>query len=180
VVIAFVGSKLYNTLLLLHIAAAIVGFGGVVLNGVWAAKARQAGGSEGLAISKANFEMSQISEYCIYSVPVFGILLALTSGKVNGKLLYGFQKPWVSAAIVLYVVAIAVSHAVLIPGHKQLNAKMGELVAASSSGSSVGGPPSPTVGAEMQAIGKRMAPAGAFLDLALIVMLYLMIFKPGQ
>ena len=51
---------------------------------------------------------------------------------------------------------------------------MGEMVAA---GPPQGGPP-PQV-AEMQALGKRVGAAGATLDVMVVVILVLMVFKPG-
>ena len=65
----------YQFFLFLHILAAIVGFGSVVLNGVYAAQARQRGGREGLAIFQANaFVTMRIAEYAIYAVFVFGLI----------------------------------------------------------------------------------------------------------
>ncbi len=49
-----IGSAAYNILLLLHIAAAIVGFGAVLLNGVYGAEIKKRRGAEGIAIAEAN------------------------------------------------------------------------------------------------------------------------------
>jgi hypothetical protein len=56
--LAAVNDGLYNFLLLLHIAASIVGFGAVVLNGVYGAQAKQRPGPGGLAITEANYFVS--------------------------------------------------------------------------------------------------------------------------
>src|SRR5258708_7665426 len=118
-VVGVVGSKVYNLILLLHIAAAIVGFGAVVLNGLYNNKAMKVGGREGAAISIANEQVSTIGEYAIYAVFVLGLALVGLSDKV-----YGFDKAWVGAAMGLYIVGIGVSHAIVIPGHRQLNAQL--------------------------------------------------------
>jgi hypothetical protein len=75
----------------------------------------------------------------------------------------------------VYVTAIAISHAVLIPGHKKINALLLEM---EQGGPPAGGPP-PQV-AQLQAIGKRMAAAGATLNVFVVVFLVLMIWKPGS
>ncbi|MBK5289625.1 MAG: hypothetical protein JJE46_14275 [Acidimicrobiia bacterium] len=68
-------SNLYRVFLLLHLLAAIVGFGAVMLNGIYGAKSQQRPGPEGRAVSEVNFQVSEIAEYFIYAVPVFGFLM---------------------------------------------------------------------------------------------------------
>ena len=73
----------------------------------------------------------------------------------------------------LYVIAIGISHAILIPGHKKINALLLEM----EQGPPPAGGPPPQV-AELEAIGKRMAAAGATLNVFVVVFLVLMIWKP--
>ena len=63
-------SNVYRVFFLLHLLSAIVGFGAVLLNGLYGAKAQQRPGPEGRAISEANFQVSEIAEYFIDAVPV--------------------------------------------------------------------------------------------------------------
>ncbi len=165
-----VGSGLYKTLLVLHILTAIVGLGAVMLNGLYAAQAQKRPGPGGRAVSEANFFVSKIAEYFIYAIPVFGILLVLASDKQ-----WKFSQTWVWLALLIYVVAIGISHAILIPGHKKTNALLAEMEQAPPL---AGGPPPQA--AELQAIGNRMAAAGAALDIFVVVFLVLMIWKPGS
>ena len=65
----------------------------------------------------------------------------------------------------------------MIPGHKRMNALMREIVAAGPPAAGAAGPPPQA--AEMEQIGKRLAAGGLFLDVLLIVIVYLMVFKPG-
>ena len=90
---------------------------------------------------------------------------------------FAFSQGWVSASLLLYIIGIAVSHAVLRPGHKRMNALMRELTSGGpAAAGAVGAPPQV---AEMEQVGKRMAAAGMFLDILLVVIVYLMVFKPG-
>jgi uncharacterized membrane protein len=168
-VLANTNSGLYKTLLVLHILTAIVGLGAVMLNGLYAAQAQKRQGPGGRAVSEANFAVSTVGEYFIYAIPVFGILLVLASDKA-----WKFSQTWIWLALTLYVIAIGISHAVLIPGHKRINALLLEMeqVPAPAGG------PAPQV-AELQATGKKMAVAGATLDIFVVVFLVLMIWKPG-
>jgi uncharacterized membrane protein len=167
--LANTNSGIYKTLLVLHILVAIVGLGAVMLNGIYAAQAQKRVGSGGRAVSEANYFVSSIGEKFIYAIPVFGILLVLASDKA-----YKFSQTWIWLSLLLYVIAIGISHSILIPGHKKINALLAEM----EQGPAPAAGPAPQV-AELQAIGKRMAPAGAALDVFVAVFLILMVWKPG-
>jgi hypothetical protein len=176
VVLATIVSSGYRFVLFLHIAVSIVGFGAVTLNGLYAAEAKKRPGLGGLAITEANHRVSTIGEYCIYAVPILGLALVGMAGDNIIK----FSDTWVWLALVLYVIALGVSHAVLIPSVKQIIGLQRELVVAGAppAGAATGGPP-PQV-AQIEALGKRAAAAGMFLNLMLAVILLLMVFKPGS
>jgi len=167
--LATYGSGLYKTLLVLHILTAIVGLGAVMLNGVYAAQAQKRPGPGGRAVSESNFAVSTIGEYFIYAIPVFGILLVIV-----GHPLWKFSQAWIWMALVLYVIAVGISHAILIPGHKRTNALLLEM----EQGPPPAGGPAPQV-AELEATAKKMAVAGATLDVFVVIFLVLMIWKPG-
>jgi uncharacterized membrane protein len=168
-VLATTDSGLYKTLLVLHILTAIVGLGAVMLNGIYAAQAARRPGAPGRAVSEANFAVSSIGEYFIYAIPVFGILLVLASDKA-----WKFSQTWIWLALLVYVVAIGISHAILIPGHKRVNALLAEMEQVPAT---AGGPPPQA--AELESLGKRMAAAGATLNVFVVIFLILMIWKPG-
>jgi uncharacterized membrane protein len=167
--LANTNSGLYKTLLVLHILVAIVGLGSVMLNGIYAAQSQKRPGPGGRAISEANFFVSTIGEYFIYAIPIFGILLVLASDKA-----WKFSQTWIWVSLLLYVIAIGISHAILIPGHKRINALLAEM---EQGPAPAGGPPPQIV--ELQAVGKKMAAAGATLNIFVVVFLVLMIWKPG-
>ena len=161
--------NLYDLVLVLHIASVVVGFGTVFLNGVYGAAIKNAKGPGALAIFDANYKVSKVAQNVIYTVPIGGILLVLLS---DGAI--GFGETWVWLSMLLYVVGIGVSHGVLQPAVQRMHTLLEEVEAA---GPPAGGPPPQA--AEMGVVGKRLAMAGTFLNLLLVVILVLMVFKPG-
>jgi hypothetical protein len=76
--------------------------------------------------------------------------------------------------VILYLVGVGISHGVLLPSVKKMGNLMREMIAA---GPPVGGPP-PQV-AKLQELGKKVGAAGATLNVLLVVIVGLMIWKPG-
>jgi uncharacterized membrane protein len=167
--LANTNSGLYKTLLVLHILVAIVGLGGVLLNGLYGAQSQKRPGPGGRAVSEANFFVSNVAEKFIYLIPIFGILLVLASDKA-----WKFSQTWIWLSLALYVIAIGISHAILIPGHKRINLLLAEM---EQGPAPAGGPPPQAI--ELQAIGKKMAAAGMTLNVFVVVFLVLMVWKPG-
>jgi hypothetical protein len=161
-------SNTFKVLLVLHILSAIVGIGGVILNGLYAAQAQKRQGPPGRAVSEANYAVTNVAEKVIYLIPVFGILLVLAS---NDFLKFSDTFVWLS--LVLFAIALGISHSLLIPGHKQINRLLLEM---EQGPAPVGGPP-PQV-AQIQALGKRQGGAAMVLDLLLVAILCLMIWQP--
>jgi uncharacterized membrane protein len=159
-VIATIGSGVYNFVLLLHLIAVVIGFGAVLLNGLYGAQAKKRPGPGGLAIAEANFFVtSKVAEPVIYLVPLFGFALIGLSD--SG---WKFSQTWVVASLVLYVIGLATARLVLMP----TTAKMIDMMRA--------GPPD---AAKMDAAGKRLAAAGGFAHLIFTAIMVLMIWKPG-
>ena len=164
-------SGIYKFVLVLHLITVVVGFGSVMLNGVYAARAKKAGGREGVAISEANtFVSDRVAELFIYAVPILGILLILISDDV-----WEFDQKWISFSLLLYIIGIGLSHGVMRPTVKRLNALTAQLAAAGPM-PSAGGPP-PEV-AEVEALGKRAGAVGAVLNVIVVVIIALMVWKP--
>ena len=148
-------SGIYKLLVVLHILSVVVGIGATMLNGLYAAKAKQAGGPSAGAIMKANFDVTMVAEKIIYLVPVFGILAVLASDDV-----WEFDQTWIWLSLVLYVVALGIAHGNQMPAGKRMLA----------------GPSSPQ---EAEALGKRLAMGGMALNLLVVVIVALMVWKPG-
>jgi uncharacterized membrane protein len=168
--LATYGSDAYNIVKVLHILCAIVGFGVVTLNGLYGAQAKKRGGSEAAAIGQAVYRVSTVGEYFIYAVFVLGIGLV-----AMGNNLFDFGQTWVWLSMVLYITGLGLSHGVLRPRIRRMNALMVEL--AGSSGSAAGGPPPLAV--ELEALAKQVATTEMAINLLLVVILVFMVFKPG-
>jgi hypothetical protein len=162
-------SGLFKVILVLHILSAIVGLGGVLLNGIYAAESQKRPGPAGRAVSEANYAVTGIAEKVIYLIPVFGILLVLTS---DGTFKFSMTFIWLS--LLLFIAAIGLSHSILIPGHRKINALLLEM---EQGPPPAGGPPLQV--AQIQALGKKQATTAMVLNLILVVIVCLMIWQPG-
>jgi uncharacterized membrane protein len=101
-----VTSFAYKLVLLLHITSAIIGFGGVLLNGVYASRAKKRPPAEALAVVEDNTWVSmRVAEIFIYLTAVFGLGLVGLSDKV-----WKFSQTWVWVALVVYIVGLGISH----------------------------------------------------------------------
>lgn len=167
-----IGSMAYRIVFVLHLMTAIAGFGGVLLNGLYGAEAKKRQGVGGLAIGEANLAVSKLAEKVIMTVPVFGILLVILSDDT-----WEFTQPWVVISMMLFVISMAFALLVQVHNAERMNALAAELVAAGPPPAGASGPP-PQVAA-MEALEKKLAVGGAFLSFALLVMVALMVFKPG-
>lgn len=167
-------TTLYKIVLILHILVVIVGIGTVFLNGLYGAEVKKRPGPGGLAIAEANFRVSMVAEYFIYAIFVLGIALVLLS---DGQ--WRFSQTWVWASIVTFVVSLGVSHGLLLPKVRRMNALMEEMAAAGPpAGGAMAGPP-PQVGM-IETLGKQVGAASGVLHLMTLVLLFLMVFKPGS
>lgn len=169
-----INSGIYKALQVLHILAAIVGFGGVMLNALYGLQARKRRGAEGLAIVEANFFVTtKAAVKAIYLVFVFGVLLVLTSDDARS-----FGDLWISLSMGLYVLAMGLSHGVLLPNVERMQVLMGELIAMGPpppQGATAGPPPQAV---ELERRGKTVGMVGAVNNLVVVTVLTLMVWKP--
>jgi uncharacterized membrane protein len=168
-----INSGIYKFLLVLHILSAIVGFGSVILNGIYGQQAKTKKGPEGLAIMHANFLVARIAEFFIYAVFIFGFLLVLVSDDV-----WSFGDTWIWASMLLFVFALGLSHGLLIPNVRKMIGLMEQLVAMGPppAGATATAPPTQVV--EMEERGRVVGMTSTVLDLMLVVILALMVWKP--
>jgi hypothetical protein len=171
-IVATINGGFYKLFLVLHVLCAIVGFGSVYLNGVYGAEIKKRRGPEALAVYDANYRVSKIGEYVIYGVFIFGLAMVGMSDSV-----WKFSQTWVWLAATLFIIGLGVSHGILLPGVKRMGVLMREMVAAGPPPEGAGGPPPQA--AEMEALGKRVGAAGMFLNLLIVVILFIMVWKPG-
>lgn len=167
VLAAGMGSGTYKALLAAHILTSVVGLGGVVLNGVYASEAQRRQGPSGRAVSEANYRVSSIAEVVILLIPLTGLGLVWASDSS-----WSMGDTWVWASLAAMVVALALSRLVVMPGHRRINTLLGALEGFRGEG------PPPQL-AEVERLGKAQAAAGGALSILTIVVVALMVWKPG-
>ena len=186
-----VDSGAYDTVMVLHVMCVIIGFGGVFLNGIYGAESKRRRGREGLAVFEATERVGKIAEMFILAVPVFGIALILMS---HSK--WGFSQAWVIGALTIYAAALTVSFGLHLPNLRRMGGLMEELVVMSEARPAVaggavpaddphaaaaiagGGPPPQAL--ELERRGRFAGIYGGLLNLAIVAVVILMIWKPGS
>lgn len=154
-------SGVYQFVLVLHILAVIIGFGGMFISGFYGNEAAKRPGREGLAVGETTTKVTALAPtMAIYTVPILGILLILLSHDTK------FSEAWVSISFVLYIALVLVLVLVLAPTSKKIVA----LRAAAQ------GEMTPDIVAE----GKKLATFSGITNLLWVVVLFLMVFKPGH
>lgn len=171
--LATYGSDAYKIVLTLHILCAIVGFGAVFLNGLYGQQAKSRKGAEGLAISEANLLVSKVGEYFIYAVFLLGVALVLIGDDV-----WGFGDAWIWLSMLLFLVALGISHGLMQPRVNRLVDLQRQLVSGGPPPAGATGPPPQVL--EMEKIGKQVGIIGPVLNLFMVAVLVLMVFKPGM
>jgi uncharacterized membrane protein len=157
-----VGGDLYNAVLVLHILAAIIGFGGMFIAGFYGNESRNLPGREGLAVAETTLKVTgQIPTVAVCAVPILGILLILMSEDA-----IKFSAMWISLSFLLYIVLMGLATGIQVPTIRKMVAMRAGADGASSM--------------QVQAMGKKVATVGAIVNLLWVVILILMVFKPGQ
>ena len=167
-------TTIYRIIFLLHIAAAIVGFGSTFVYPILGAEAQKRRGIEAVALSDGSLAAAKaITNPGIYATAVMGLIMVIISDQID------FDETWVWLSIVLYIAAVGFSHGVHQPNLKRMNALAHELAGMGPppEGAAAGPPPQAV---EMEQRGKAAARNGAILDIALLAILILMIWKPGS
>jgi uncharacterized membrane protein len=157
-----VDTNLYQLVLVLHILAVIIGFGGMFIAGFYGNEARNRPGREGLAVAETTLKVtSLIPTMAVYTVPILGILLILLSDDT-----WKFSQPWIGISMALYVVLLVVAITQQVPAIRKMLALRSGAEGAQS--------------LEMQALGRKVAIASGIVNLCWVVILFLMVFKPGH
>lgn len=165
------GSAIYRIVLLLHVAAAIVGFGGLLANGINNAKAFRAPVDQAKTLLQATQSVSKSAYYAIYALFVLGIVLIAVSDSA-----FSFSAPWISAAFLVVFIIIGISHGMVRPAIAGMIGRA-EAMAAGAPGQSM---PILESDSEAGSLAKRLAIGEGLIQLLLVVALYLMIWQPGN
>jgi len=156
-------SAIYQIVLLLHIAAAIVGFGGVIAHSAYNAKAFAGTASDARVILRTTQTVTNLAHYAIYGVFVLGIVLvAVSEGEVS------FGEVWISASFVVWFALVGVAHGLVKPTVKSLLERAEALAPDEKMTTDPG----------VVAQAKKLALGEGLTQLLLVVALALMIWKP--
>jgi len=162
-----VSSGLYKFIEVLHILAAIIGFGGMFVAGFYGQEARKRPGHDGLAVAETTLKVTgMVPTMAVYTVPVLGILLVLLSEDT-----YKFSQAWVSLSFLAYLALIVLAIVVQVPAIRRMVALRAE--------GRAGSPADMGSSSEMQALGKKVAAVSGVVNLLWVLVLFLMVFKPG-
>lgn len=157
-------SVIYQIVLLLHIAAAIVGFGGLIAHSSYNAKAFAGTAGEARVLLGTTQTVTKLAYNAIYGVFLLGIVLvAVSEGDVE------FSEAWISASFVVWFLLVGVAHGLVKPTVKALAEK------AESHPSDAKMTDDP----EVVGLAKKLALGEGLSQLLLVAALALMIWQPG-
>lgn len=164
-------SALYRIVLLLHIVATVVGFGGLLGAGMLNAKAFRSPVDQAKTLLTSSQGISKIAYYGFYALVALGIVLIAVSDSA-----FSFGAPWVSASFAVWIVMVGVSHGMVRP------AVAGLLDRASALEAEAPGQATSVLESDQTASGlaRRLAIGEGLVQLMLVVALVLMIWQPGN
>lgn len=155
---------LYRVVLLLHIGASIVAFGGLIANGVLNARAFNGPSAEGGVVLAAGHAVSKLADYALYALLPLGIVLIAVSDDA-----FGFGDPWVSASFVVWFAVVGVTHGLVRPAVRTMSEQV----------DSLGGSGRLADDATSVAASRKLMLGETFTQILLAAALILMIWKPG-
>jgi uncharacterized membrane protein len=167
-------SNLYRVLLVAHLLCVIGGFGTLAYNGLFLSLARRRGPG-GMAALDINRQVSGLAELLVYGTFLFGIAAVATSNSA-----WKFSQGWVSAAFALFIVDVGVLHGLIKRSQREYFA-LAERLATSSAGESGEAAVATRTAeaAQLTAIEKRISLGWGLFNLIVVVVVVLMVFRPG-
>jgi uncharacterized membrane protein len=166
----------FKILVALHLLCVIGGFGAVAYNALYVSLAQRRPGGGSAAVLEVNMLVSGLAELLIYSALVFGIGAVTASDS-----LISFGDAWVSASFGLYLVDVGILHG-WIKRHQRhysaLTNRIEAMVAGAPPGTAVT-PPARDI-AELRSLERRISLGWAVFNVFVVVVVFLMVFKPGR
>lgn len=159
-----IDSAIFKTVLVLHIATAVIGFGGIIAHGTYNAKAFASKAGEAAVLFKHTRAVTAMTHYALYALFALGIILIVAS---DGT--FGMGDPWVGPSFLVWFAVLGVAHGLVKPSMTKLQLRAEELSASASlkdDETSV-------------ALAKKLAIGEAATQLLLVISLVLMVWKPG-
>ena len=149
-VIAAVGDTAYNIVLFLHILTVIIAFAPAFVHPLIGEQSKQLG-PEGLS-RVFGFMLQNGRRIYLPALIVTGLLGFALAGMSDGS--FELSQGWLISSVLVWIAMNGVLHAVVVPAER-------------------------AVGSGDESAEGRLAASGGLVTILLLVMLYLMIFKPG-
>ena len=160
----------YNVLVLLHLLCVVGGFGGLAYNGLYLLLSRRRNGAA--VVLEINGLVSSLSELLTYAAFVLGLAAIGASHST-----YKFSQAWVSAAFAIFLALVGIHHGFIRPQRRRYDTLSAELAGRSPAPS--GERPSDELSA-LERLEKRIALGWGVFNIGVVVIIYLMVFKPGK
>lgn len=158
-------SVIFLIVALLHIAAAIVGFGGIIAHGAYNARAFAGNAGEAGTLFKATKSITNIAHYGLYALFALGIVLVSVSDKE-----FSFSEAWISASFVVWFAVVGIAHGMVKPAMNSLQERASTI-----------SPETPMKDdSEVLGLAKKLALGEGLTQLLLVVALVLMVWQPGH
>jgi uncharacterized membrane protein len=160
----------FNILVFFHVLCVIGGFGALAYNALYMSLAQRRVGGGTSAILEVNRLVSGLAELLMYAALVFGI------GAVSaGHPQIGFGDAWVSAALGVYLVDVAILHAWIRPHQRRYSEMVNRLET----------PAQPGVSRDaevdlLKKLEKQVALGWGAFNILVVGAVYLMVFQPGS
>ncbi len=154
-------NDLFDALVVVHVICAVVGFGSLLLSGVYGFSVRRPSGRESMDEARRYFASPGRLELLVVVVPFLGLAALLV--QPHGR---GADQLWALLAAVVWAVAVGVLFTVTRPAERRLRAAL-------ESDTPPGQDPA-TVGAQAARVGW----SSVVTDVAFFVALLLMVFQP--
>lgn len=159
------GQPLYDLVVLLHVAGAAIGFGSIVLTGVFAELRRRRGCDERESVRRYFATGTNWAPRCLYSVPLLGgALLAMSHAR------FSLGQAWLMASLVMWASAMGLAEAIVWPGERRIAEALAQEALAGSRHE-----PAP----EIDRVCRRVAAAATTTGVLCVVAVVLMVAKPG-
>ena len=159
----------FHLLVLLHVICVVGGFGPMVYRSVALDLGRRRGDAAAAGSLAVYGQISGLGEALVYLAGVFG-LAAVAAGRTS----VSFSKPWVGAAIAVYVVMVGVLHGLVRPAEKKYRATLLALAQEEP----VPPPNRPPQVQVLESLNRRVAAGMGVFNVLLLAALYLMVFQP--
>ncbi len=152
-----------QVLLALHILAAVVFVGNIITAAFWKVRADRSGNLETIAITARSLLQADY----VFTAPGIVVLLVTGIWMVGLSDWARFQEPWLGGSFLLLIITGVIWLAVLLPQQRRM-------VRLAQEGADAG-----ALGPEYRRAGRIWSMFGGIATLLPILILFLMVFKPG-